>query len=506
MILCCIARDLVGFLLILALGPLVYGYILFKSAGAYDPVLYLRVPFPFLVALFYGYFAQVQQAQNTLHEELQKHQQIQRHRERQSALYDINLAITSSLNLQKVLGRLLEKVESQLPYSTATAITLSNRATGDLQTVACRGLGREKGESGDWKGGESLDRSAIRCNSHLYIRDIQLDPRVEDREIAAGYGLFSYLGVPLVAKNQKLGVLAIFTKGRQHDFSQEELEFVTTLAGQAAIAIHNSQLYEELKKQTEELEKLNAQLEKANRVKSEFLGVMSHELRTPLNVVIGYIGMIRDRLLGEINLEQQDSLGKVLKQSRILLAMISSILDATKLEADAVKAESQVVVLGDLLNDLRWAYDIPLDRDVAIIWDYPQEMPVVRIDGDKVKRILRNLIDNSIKFTLRGSVTISALHFPRARTIELRVSDTGLGMSHEALPVIFDMFQQLDGSGNRSYGGVGLGLYIVKKLTDVLGGEIQVNSEPGKGTSFTVRIPYEYAEQRELAPCLLMPA
>lgn len=492
-ILCCIARDLQGFLSITILGPVLYGSFLLKFGEAYDPTFYLRLPFPFVTALFYGYFVQVEQAQERLKEQLDRQHQIQGHRDRQAALHEINLAITSTLDLRSVLGLLLEKVETLLPYPTVTTVALIDRETGELKPIACRNLNEAEWKHRFREFEYGFANSVIHTGTPLIVDETQVDPRLKDRELAARNGLFSYLGTPLIAKNRTRGVLAIYTKGGKRLFSGEEVEFVTALAGQAAVAILNSQLHEESKKQAFEFAQLNEELERASRVKSEFLGVMSHELRTPLNVIMGYTGIIQDKMLGDINKEQEKTLGIIFKQSHDLLAMIASILSATQLEAGAVKIEIHQVNLGQLLDDIRLAYHVPLDKEVTLNWDYPPHFSVVKTDSDKIKHILQNLVNNAIKFTRRGTVTISAMYFPETETVEFKVADTGIGIPKEELPFLFDMFRQLDSSDTRFFGGVGLGLYIVKKFTDKLNGKIQVESEPEKGTTFTVTIPVKGA-------------
>ncbi|MBI1993088.1 MAG: HAMP domain-containing histidine kinase [Deltaproteobacteria bacterium] len=255
-------------------------------------------------------------------------------------------------------------------------------------------------------------------------------------------------------------------------------------------------LEQKVKDKTGQLEKANSELEQANRgllqankAKDEFLSVMSHELRTPLNVVMGYIGMIKDGLLGEINAEQQRALDKVVTRSGDLLKMITEILQATSLEAHAVGVELQEVSLGSFLDDLKSNYEVSVKEDLSFAWDYPLELPIMRTDGEKLKHILQNLINNAIKFTERGQVTVSARYNPRAKAVEFKVADTGIGIQKEMLPAIFEMFRQGDSSETRVHGGVGIGLYTVRKFTDLLGGTIEAASEPGKGSIFTVTIP-----------------
>jgi signal transduction histidine kinase len=238
-----------------------------------------------------------------------------------------------------------------------------------------------------------------------------------------------------------------------------------------------------------ELEQANRSLLQANKAKDEFLSVMSHELRTPLNVVIGYNQMIKDELLGEINPEQDRALAKVIRRSQDLLTMINEIMQATSIEAGAVKLDMKEMRLGEFLDDLKSGYEIPTNNGLKVNWDYPTDLGSITIDGDKLKHILQNLINNAIKFTDKGLVTISARYFPGMSAAEFAVADTGIGIPEEMLPSIFEMFRQLDSSETRTHGGVGIGLYIVKKYTEMLGGKIQVESKVGKGSIFTVTIP-----------------
>jgi signal transduction histidine kinase len=275
------------------------------------------------------------------------------------------------------------------------------------------------------------------------------------------------------------------------------------------------------RKQVEKsLEKKTAELERANQVKDEFLGVMSHELRTPLNVIVGYTAMVKERMAGEINSQQENFLGKVVSRAGDLLTMIESILYVSALEAQKIKADDHDVSLRSFLDELRADYNVTPKRNVVLTWDYPPELPTIQTDGAKLKHILQNLINNAMKFTEKGSVAVSTRVIEGAREqaggrelgirdqglgvrtearplapdrqwVELKVADTGIGIPQDKLPMIFDMFRQVDSSETRLYGGVGLGLYIVKKFTELVGGTIEVESEAGKGSTFTVTIPVE---------------
>lgn len=241
--------------------------------------------------------------------------------------------------------------------------------------------------------------------------------------------------------------------------------------------------------QVEQTQKKLKELEKANRAKDEFLSVVSHELRTPLNVILGFAGMMSNRSMGEINQEQENALERVTRCSRDLLEIIDDILSAASLEAGAIKVMSNEFSLKDFLEKLRSDYNCYSHRELTLEWDYPADLPVVRIDDQKLRHILQNLINNAIKFTPKGIVAISARYNPEPKTVELRVTDTGPGIPKENIPMIFERFRQLDSSETRPHGGVGLGLYIAKQFTGMLGGEINVDSEPGKGSTFIVTLP-----------------
>ncbi|MBI4489193.1 MAG: GAF domain-containing protein [Deltaproteobacteria bacterium] len=413
----------------------------------------------------------------------------QRNLERVRALREIDQAITSTLDARAILDVLLEKIDLCLPYS-AVAVWLLNRESGEIQPVACRNLDEEEWNASFRQNQPNLTRVVLESKAPVIVSDFRTDPRVLDPALPCRLGLVSYLGVPLIVKEEILGALSFYTK-EEHEFSNEEVEFLSTLAGQAAVAIHNSQLYEEIKNQAGELQK-------SNRVKDEFLSVMSHELRTPLNVIIGYTGMVKDGMLGEINPEQERALGKVMSRSKELLTMISGIMEATRIEAEEVKVERSEVNVMNFLDELRSGYNIPSGKGLTLHWDYPSDLPVVKTDSEKLKHILQNLINNAVKFTERGSVTISARLRPTglspqasATFVEFKVADTGVGIAEEFLPVIFEKFRQVDSSETRPYGGVGMGLYIVKRFTELLSGKVEVESESGKGSTFTVAIPSE---------------
>lgn len=277
------------------------------------------------------------------------------------------------------------------------------------------------------------------------------------------------------------------------------------LAERMARAVH-SQLSDlrqqavDLQKSYDQVKKQAIELEKSNKAKDDFLNVVSDELRTPLSLISGYAEMMRTKMVGEVNLDQEAALIKIKRHSAELLAMVDSILEAKKFDAGACQLKSYTFSLVDFLDGMRSNYDMPLGKEVALIWDYRDDLPVVTTDGVKLKHTIENLINNAIKFTEIGTVVISARHMPDRSAVEFKVKDTGIGIPSEALPVIFEMFQQVDGSQTRAYGGVGLGLHIVKKFTELLGASIEVESEQDKGSTFIITMPLFYKSDSQRTP------
>jgi signal transduction histidine kinase len=453
-----------------------------KSIWASDALI--RMPFMFTAGLFYGYLSErIRKAQQRALTERKIAEK------RIHALHELNVAITSTLELQKVLDILLEKIDIVLPRSPAR-VRLFNKDSELLEVAASRNFEEAEWKQ-YWKGGLGLAEQVYAAQTPLAILDVQTDPRIADPDFFRRQRLFSYLGIPLTAKDESLGVLSFCTK-EKHQFSSDEIEFFQTLAGEAAVAISNSQLYERARNLADELAA-------SNRVKDEFLGIMSHELRTPISLIMGYTAMLSDGAFGETNPDQKNTLAKLAKVTQDLLTMVNSILYITAVETQLVKAEKRVALVSDLLDQLRSSYGFPLSKELILHWDYDSNLPHLTTDGDKLKMILQNLINNAIKFTEKGDVTISARYIPETNALKFSVADTGIGIARESLPLIFERFQQLDSSSRRNYEGIGLGLHVVKRFTEILGGTVEVESEPGRGSKFTVTLGAE-PPVHELSP------
>lgn len=235
--------------------------------------------------------------------------------------------------------------------------------------------------------------------------------------------------------------------------------------------------------------RLREESEQRGRGKREALDILSHEFRTPLNLIGGYAEAMLGRTFGDLNPEQEQALGKIRRQSDSLLSTLNSILHLARVEAGESNIEKRAILLGEFLDELKSGYQVPLDKPVSLNWSWAKDLPIIQSDQSKLMIILQNLINNAIKFTDEGQITISARRTTKDNAVEIDVADTGIGIPEDAQSLIFERFHQVDSSSTRSHGGVGLGLYIVKVLTGLLGTSIAVKSQLGMGTTFTLRLP-----------------
>lgn len=267
-----------------------------------------------------------------------------------------------------------------------------------------------------------------------------------------------------------------------------------------ALAALNRNLESEVARRTHDLEVRNTalgeqrdRLQEMNRLKSEFLANTSHELRTPLNVILGYLELLREGIYGLPTEEQKGALQGVDEAARNLLVLINQILDLAKVEAGKMAIDLEEVDMGALAEKV-------IEETAALARDRPYPLmltltarPKLRTDGAKVKQILMNLLSNAIKFTADGEVELRVGVSPSGGCT-MAVRDTGIGIRSEDVKHIFEEFRQVDGSSTRSYGGSGLGLAIARRYSELLGGEIRVQSEVGAGSTFTLELPAEPPE------------
>ena len=245
-----------------------------------------------------------------------------------------------------------------------------------------------------------------------------------------------------------------------------------------------------LNRMNDELGQLYKQLDTANRHKSDFLASMSHEFRTPLNAIIGYGRLIRRETEGQIAPLQRENLQDLLNNAERLLNLIDSLLDFAKIEAGKMEVRAEPVRVQEVIHGAASTIESMLNVDrVRLIRAIAPDIPALNTDREKLRQIILNLLGNAVKFTERGEIRISACQ--QNGSLNLVVSDTGIGIEKNDLDQIFEKFHQGDLSSSRKYRGTGLGLAIVKKFVNLLGGDVAVESEVGKGSVFTVTLPFD---------------
>ena len=289
---------------------------------------------------------------------------------------------------------------------------------------------------------------------------------------------------------------------------QGELMWVVTILHDLTEAIEKARLYEQLKQASVELERKvqeataeladqnellrrqHIELEQASALKSQFLANMSHEFRTPLNAILGYTHMLLNNVTGPVSDPQRKSLSRIDSNARHLLALINDILDITRIEAGRMPLNATSFGIGELFEEVQAELEPIIKRsNLAVSTKLRGAVPSLRSDRQKVKQIVLNLLSNALKFTPAGSVTMTASYDGRARQVAIAVRDTGVGIPPEDQAKVFEDFRQLDSSPARGYGGTGLGLSICRRLANILGGTIELQSLPGKGSTFTLRLP-----------------
>ncbi len=292
--------------------------------------------------------------------------------------------------------------------------------------------------------------------------------------LAEKYDVGVTLYLALRRGDELIGYHTATCLGEGDGFSAEQKRIARGIANLASMALENS--------------RLTASLENVNRLKSEFVATMSHELRTPLNVIIGFTDLMRDGEYGRMNERQQDVCDRIERSGWDLLELINSTLDLSRLDQGKLEIEERDTDIRQMFQQLSAEVGPLVDRkpEVEIVWNAPLDLPGVRTDPAKLKVVIKNLVTNALKFTDRGSVTVTASVEHGAMCVD--VADTGEGIPDDQLKTIFEPFRQVDASATRRHDGVGLGLHIVRRYVELLKGEVDVRSKPGEGSVFHVEI------------------
>jgi GAF domain-containing protein/CheY-like chemotaxis protein len=409
------------------------------------------------------------------------------------ALGEVSQAVNSTLDLETVLTTIVAKAV-QLSNTDAGVIYVFDELDQTLRVRATYGLSDELiaaiKDQPAAAASEAL-RQAIRDRQPQEIADIRDEPPSSVREISMRAGFRARLVVPLVSANRVIGALAIRRKqpGR---FSKDTIQLLQTFAAHSVLAIQNARLFHEV-------EEKGRQLAQASQHKSQFLASMSHELRTPLNAIIGVTEMLREdaEALGQ-DLEPLD---RVLGAARHLLALINDLLDLSKVEAGRMELHLETFALAPIITDVAKTIEpMAAKNGNRILIDCPSDLGTVHADQIRFRQALLNLASNANKFTEQGTVTITARpdQVDGRDGITIAVTDTGIGMTEEQMGKLFQEFSQASSTTSSKYGGTGLGLAISRQFCRLMGGDITVESEPGHGSTFTIRLPRIVQSQETL--------
>jgi signal transduction histidine kinase len=421
-----------------------------------------------------------------LFKELQERTQaLARSVEELQVLGEVGRAVGSTLDLETVLTTIIRRA-NQLSGTDFGVIYEYDEATEQFRLRATENLAEDLVELlrvRPLARGEGATGRAAEAREPVQIPDI-LEPGVYQssvREALVRTEHRALLAIPLLREDTIIGSLVVARK-TPGAFALDSVDLLKTFATQSVLAIQNARLFREIADKS-------AELEVANRHKSEFLANMSHELRTPLNAVIGFSEVLLDRMFGELNDKQDEYLQDILSSGRHLLSLINDILDLSKIEAGRMELELGAFDLPVALdNALTLVRERASRHGIALGVSVDPQVGAIVADERKVKQVLVNLLSNAVKFTPEGGrVTVTVA---RANaSVEIAVSDTGIGIAHDDLETIFEEFRQVGSDYTRKREGTGLGLPLAKRFVELHGGRIWVKSEVGKGSTFTFSIP-----------------
>ncbi len=395
------------------------------------------------------------------------------------ALRQAGLRLTSNLDLQTLLEIILDHAIQLVTADTAHLFLFDGQELVFGAAFWASGHVKEKHEIPRPRG---LTYNVARTGQRIVINDVRNHPLFADSPWDG-----AVVGLPLRRGDQVLGVMNLAYHAGPHNYDENELRVLDLLADQAAIALHNANLYNEARERAQELAAALAQREELDRLKDEFIQNVSHELRTPLAITRGYVELLDTGELGELSKTQFDAVNICKRRVSMLIKLVDDLV--VILEAEAREVAREEINLTELVLGTTVDFQDAADRAcLTLEANAPQESIIVLGNYSHLNRLLDNLVGNAIKFTpAEGCVTVNLSKDGLQAVLE--IIDTGIGISPDKIGQIFERFYQVDGSTKRRYAGMGLGLALVKEITEAHGGTVSVQSDVGRGSTFTVRLP-----------------
>lgn len=408
--------------------------------------------------------------------------------EEMEALGEVSHAVSSTLELQTVLATIIAHA-AKLSGTEAGALYEFDQTIQEFRLRATHQLNEELIQAiREYRVhlGKTVVGRAGMIRAPVQVPDILDEPTFPLLEAIKQAHHRALLAVPLLREDKLIGALVVARKA-PGQFRKETVCLLENLAAHSALAIHNAQLFREI-------EEKGRQLEIAGKHKSEFLANMSHELRTPLNAILGYTQLILDKVYGDVPEKIKEVLERLEKNGLHLLGLINNVLDLSKIEAGRLSLSLNDYSMEEVVQTVLTAVELlAAEKNLALKVTVPRGLAPGRGDGQRIAQVLLNLVGNAIKFTEEGEVKVEVT--TSNGTFLVSVSDTGPGLSEADQQKIFEEFRQGDSSTTRKKGGTGLGLSIAKRITEMHGGHIWVESSLGKGSTFRFTLPVRVERQ-----------